>query len=127
MLMRRTGFFRVVVLGVPAFLLAHLAACQPPTSFQGEAKFPGGARGCFDMCAKNQMDMASFVYVGDYSTACACKPKVLASARATAAPGTAQDDSEGAAVAAAAGVELQRRRIAEQQRQQQQQQHWQKR
>ena len=55
--------------------------------------------------------MASFVYVGEYSTACACKPRVLAAAR------SAQDDSQAATVAAAAGVELARRRAEQQRRQ----------
>lgn len=46
----------------------------------GDAHFPGGATRCFKQCEKAGMDMASFVYVGEYSTACACKLKA-ASAR----------------------------------------------
>ena len=84
--------------------------CDYPTSFQGSAKFPGGARGCWDRCAREGTEMASFVYVGEYSTACACRPL-----QAVGQPLAVRDD-EGAVVAATAGVELERRRAAERQR-----------
>jgi hypothetical protein len=99
-----------------------LAGCAMPTSFEGEAKFPGGASGCRAKCAADGLEMASFVYVGEFSTACACKP-AGASAPAPApapasvpAPGASNDSEESAIVAAAAGVEMQRRRIEAQQR-----------
>jgi hypothetical protein len=79
------------------------AACVPPTSFEGESKFPGGAPGCLHKCREQRMEMASFVYVGEFSTACACRP-IQASQGAAA-----NDDSSAAIVAASAGVELQRR------------------
>lgn len=82
------------------------------TTFQGDAEFPGGARGCFDRCQTLRMEMASYVFVGEYSTACACKPRVAQAAL------TGEDDSadQAAVVAAGAGVELQRRAMAEQRR-----------
>lgn len=53
-------------------------------------------------------NMASFVYVGEYSTACACQPR-----RASRAGVTSEADSlEPAIVAAVAGAEMQRRRVA---------------
>src|SRR5260221_4442613 len=84
--------------------------CQPPTSFEGEAKFRGDVGGCRQRCLEQHLEMASFVYVGEYSTACACKP-----AQAAGQP-LAVGDEEGAIVAAAAGVELERPRAAQQQR-----------
>lgn len=44
------------------------------TRFQGNANFPGGPRGCFERCQSRGMEMAQFVYVGDYSSACVCGP-----------------------------------------------------
>jgi hypothetical protein len=89
-------------------LLLLGAGCQ--TQFYGDPAFPGGAPACFEKCHRQNMEMASFVYVGEYSTACACKPRA-ASASALQAEG-----DQAAIVAAAAGVEMQRRRMAEQQR-----------
>jgi hypothetical protein len=79
------------------------------TNFTGNAKFPGGARGCYDRCREGGMEMATFVYVGQYSTACACKPR---SPSAALSPELEQGEVEAAAVAAGAGVEMQRRRAA---------------
>jgi len=92
------------------FSLGTQLSCA--TSFVGDARFPGGALGCFKQCQRVGMEMASFVYVGEYSTACACKTKTTAAA--TAQP-SADGDIEGAVVAAAAGVELQRRAAEAQQ------------
>jgi hypothetical protein len=97
--------------------MVSLGACQRPTSFEGRAQFPGGPQGCYHHCQQAGLEMATFVYVGEYSTACACKLRSVP----VAAPVATSGDDE-AVVAAAAGVELQRRRIEEQQRQQQQQQ-----
>src|SRR4051812_37495697 len=76
------------------------------TSFVGDAQFPGGAVGCFKQCQKIGMEMASFVYVGEYSSACACRLKPGAGAQSSAA----DPAIEGAVMAAGAGVEMQRRR-----------------
>lgn len=84
--------------------LSSLLGCA--TTFVGDAQFPGGAPGCFKQCQAGGMEMASFVYVGEYSSACACKLKAIAPA-----PGAASNaDVDGAVVAAGAGVEMQRRR-----------------
>lgn len=83
-------------------MMVTLGACQ--TAFQGEAQFPGGPEGCFDHCAKHNMDMASFVYVGEYSSACACSPRASGAVSASDSAHV-----EGAVVASAVGVELQRR------------------
>lgn len=76
------------------------------TSFTGDAHFPGGARGCYAQCQAEGMVMASFVYMGEYSTGCVCAP---ASAPAAAA------GSGAVAGAAAVGVVLQARNQEEQQ------------
>lgn len=92
-------------------MLLGLSGCAMPTSFEGEPKFPGGAAGCWKTCQAQNLEMASFVYVGEFSTACACKPRLVATPQSAAVR-----DDEAAVVAAAAGVEMQRRRIEEQQR-----------
>jgi hypothetical protein len=76
------------------------------TSFTGDAKFPGGARGCWEACKRDGMEMASFVYVGEFSTACACKP---------AGSGAHAEDDAAGVPAAVAGVETQRREAEQQQ------------
>jgi hypothetical protein len=83
-----------------------VTACA--TSFYGDAMFPGGARHCWDKCRGLNLEMASFVYVGEYSTACVCKPQ------GTAARALNGEHDQAAVVAAAAGVELQRRRLEQQ-------------
>lgn len=98
---------RALRLGFGGFLcLASCCFLGCATSFVGDAQFPGGALGCFKQCQKIGMEMASFVYVGEYSSACACRLKAT-----NAAQSSVKDaDIEGAVVAAGAGVEMQRRR-----------------
>lgn len=84
-------------------LCVLVAGCA--TTFQGEAHIPGGARGCYERCLADNMEMDSYVYMGEYSTACVCRMKGVAS-------GASQ--SSAAHGGAAVGVVLQ------QQRQQQQ-------
>jgi hypothetical protein len=94
---------------LPAVLCSSLVstvACA--TSFEGSAKFPGGARGCFQRCLSQEMEMASFVFVGEFSTACACQPR-----RAEGNAASQSDAVSAAVVAATAGVELERRRMAQ--------------
>ncbi len=97
---------RWVFAGLSGLLFGTTTSCA--TSFVGDAQFPGGALGCFKQCQKIGMEMATYVYVGEYSTACACKPKVAG----YGAQAATRSDIEGAATAAGAGVELQRRRMA---------------
>jgi hypothetical protein len=89
--------------------LVALGGCHEPTSFEGKAKFPGGVNGCRRQCASRELEMASFIYIGEYSSACACKPRAAAGQL-----GSQTADGDAAIAAAAAGVELQRR-VAEQQ------------
>jgi hypothetical protein len=97
---------------VPAAVGILVSGCA--TSFTGNAMYPGGVRGCWDQCRANGMEIATFVYIGEYSTACACRPPATA-----APPGHAAntDGSDGALSAAIAGVELQRRQMEQQQMQ----------
>jgi hypothetical protein len=94
-----------------ALSLVALGACHQPTSFEGKAKFPGGVNGCRRQCASRELEMASFIYIGEYSSACACKPRAAVSQL-----GAQPDDGDAAIAAAAAGVELQRRAAEERQR-----------
>lgn len=104
------------VLGL-GFVLVLVGGCEAPTSFQGGSKFPGGAEACFHRCREQRMEMASFVYVGEFSTACACRLQTVAMPTpAAGAPNAAAGDDAGAVVAAATGVEMQRRRLEEERR-----------
>jgi hypothetical protein len=100
--MRRPIRTRAAILIAAALSLAGCA-----TSFTGDAHFPGGARGCYSKCQADGLQMASFVYMGEYSSGCVCSPP----GQATAQPAAA------ATGAAAVGVVMQMRRQAEQQRQ----------
>jgi hypothetical protein len=54
--------------------LLFLSACS--TRFTGSAKFPDGPMGCYRRCtATKAFEMDSYVYMGDYSTACVCRVK----------------------------------------------------
>jgi hypothetical protein len=97
---------RAIVGALLFMALSSLLGCA--TSFVGEAQFPGGAPGCFKQCQAGGMEMATFVYVGEYSSACACRPK--ASAPGLSSSSNADDAAAAAVVAAGAGVEMQRRR-----------------
>jgi hypothetical protein len=44
------------------------------TQFQGDANFPGGARGCAARCETESLRMSQYVFVGEYSSACVCEP-----------------------------------------------------
>lgn len=92
--------------------LSLLLGCMD-THFQGSPQFPGGVRGCWEHCRREGLVMGSFVFVGEYSSACVC--------RLPTSPGATAEADSGALVAAAAGVEMQRQR-QEQQRQMHQQQ-----
>ena len=43
------------------------------TAFAGAARVEGGPRGCYHKCRDQRMEMESFVYMGEYSTACVCR------------------------------------------------------
>lgn len=54
-------------------LLLLGSACA--TNFTGEPYFPGGPAVCFERCEKVNMEMASFIYAGEFATACVCQPR----------------------------------------------------
>jgi hypothetical protein len=58
-------------IGVAVLLM--ISGCT--TVFYGQPMFPGGPRGCQVHCAQNGLQMSSFVYAGEYSTACICSPQ----------------------------------------------------
>jgi hypothetical protein len=92
-----------------SLLLLPLFAAGCATSFTGDAQFPGGASGCKAKCETDGLTMESFVYAGEYSTACVCGPKSRAGGTApTSAGGAAPTSAGGAAmVAPSAGVVMQ--------------------
>jgi hypothetical protein len=61
------------------------------TVFYGSAMFPGGPGGCAAHCGQQGLQMSSFVYAGEYSTACICGPRdgTAPRAEATTAPAAA--------------------------------------
>jgi hypothetical protein len=81
-------------------LVAALSASGCATTFTGDAKVPGGSRGCASMCAAQGLDFAGMVMMGEYSDGCICTTRggTVSSAHAASA-GTA----------AAAGVNMQMR------------------
>jgi len=89
-------------------LAAAISGCA--TTFTGSPMFPGGPRGCWEYCKGAKLEFSAWVMVGEYSSACACRPPgAVASAT----------DMQGAVVAAAAGVETQRQQAQQQQMQMQ--------
>ncbi|HKO94317.1 MAG TPA: hypothetical protein VJU61_24355 [Polyangiaceae bacterium] len=55
---------------LPAVLLCFTACA---TEFIGEAHYVGGPSACVRNCRKNHMEMDSFVFMGEYSSACVCR------------------------------------------------------
>jgi hypothetical protein len=109
--MRSKQWFGIAAIAVFA---CGMGGCMQRTNFEGEAKFPGGARGCYDKCREIGMSMASYVFVGEYSTGCVCEPLRAPGPQPTPA---AQRGSESSSVAAAAGVVMQMRADEDAQRQ----------
>ena len=56
-------------------LTVALTASSCATQFQGDAHFPGGASKCHLHCEERGLEMDSFVYAGEYSSACVCRPR----------------------------------------------------
>lgn len=95
-----------------------LFACNQPTQFHGEPKFPDGASGCRQACQKEGLEMAGFVFSGEFSTSCVCAPP------RTTAPGSSGEAAPTAGVftqmqlaAAAAAAAQQQQMIRQQQAQ----------
>jgi hypothetical protein len=88
-------------------VIAALSGCTAPsTQFTGKPKFPGGLDGCRAACTKDGLEMGAFVYSGEYSTSCVCRPKSAAppAAGADAAPAAGVEVQTQAAAAAAAAA-----------------------
>jgi len=98
-----------------------LTGCPHPTEFEGAPKVPGGLTGCQTMCRRDGLELGAFVYSGEFSTSCVCRPP---SAPAPAAPGAETAPTAGVEVqtqAAAAAAAAAAQRLQQQQQQQQQQ------
>jgi hypothetical protein len=87
------------VLGCAALALTALSACRA-TEFRGSSTFNGGPQACYRRCAAETMQMASFVYMGEFATGCVCE---LIPARRTAGAEEPRGTG-GEGIAAVAGV-----------------------
>jgi hypothetical protein len=72
----------LVVARLPNYLRAHVQVALPrpffcftacATEFIGEAHYVGGPSACVRNCRKEHMEMDSFVFMGEYSSACVCR------------------------------------------------------
>jgi hypothetical protein len=81
---------------VVAAIVGLVSACA--TTFTGDAHYPGGAAACHADCQKQNMQMSAFVYSGEFSSSCVCRPM--------GAVGAAEDDGAVDTSAAAAAVEV---------------------
>src|SRR5690349_20692293 len=97
-----------------------LLACEVPTKFVGEPKFPGGVASCRATCQREGLELGGFVYSGEFATSCVCSPPRApgASAAAEANP-TAGVVVQTQAAAAAAAANAQQLRMQQQQQQSQ--------
>ncbi|HEY5936296.1 MAG TPA: hypothetical protein VIU61_16710 [Kofleriaceae bacterium] len=105
-------------------LLCLLAGC--PTSFTGDAHFPGGPQACRATCERGGLEMSGFVFSGEFSTSCVCRPpRAPASPFQPPQPGPPQstppqpvselEDGADVEIGAAVGTALQARRAQQQQ------------
>lgn len=69
------------------FALLGAGACVQPTRFNGDPHFPGGPPACFSQCEEDGLEMAGFVYSGEFASSCVCRPKASPSAPG-ASPGS---------------------------------------
>jgi hypothetical protein len=70
-------------------VLLALSAAGCRTEFTGDAHFPGGPQACSVKCATDGMEMASFVYSGEFASACICQPRGAARSQASTETDTA--------------------------------------
>lgn len=56
-----------------ALLAALLSLVACATSFTGDAHYPGGASACYQNCQNDNLEMAAFIYSGEFATSCVCK------------------------------------------------------
>lgn len=97
-------------------VIVTMASAGCATSFTGDAHFPGGVSGCRKHCDASGLAMESFVYMGEYSSACVC-------AAPSGAPKYegASASAAGASAGAAVGVVMAMREREREERQRQQQ------
>ncbi|MBL4637448.1 MAG: hypothetical protein JKY56_26565 [Kofleriaceae bacterium] len=98
-----------------------LTGCPQPTSFKGDAHFPGGPNACFEMCKSGGMEMDSYIFVGEYSSGCVCRP-VRISGQQTSSQSRAGSTAAAAGVIAQTRIEEERRQAAASQQRRQQSQ-----
>ncbi len=106
------------------WLCVASAACEPPTSFRGAAKFPDGVTGCRQSCTRDGLEFGGFVYSGEFATSCVCQPARPAAAAASSAesnPTAGVIVQTQAAAAAAAANNAQQLRMQQQLQEQEQQ------
>ncbi len=124
----KPSILRRLLLAVPlALVLVLPTACA--TAFTGAPHYPGGPRACHADCARQNMEMSSFIYSGEFATSCVCRPRMspapvapppadtpAPATPATPPPSAARPDDraerDAADAAAAAGVVMQERRAA---------------
>jgi len=95
-----------------------LLACNPRTTFHGDAKFPGGVDACRRTCASSGLELGGFVYSGEFATSCVCQaPHADSSAanRAESSPAAGVFVQMQAAAAAAAASNTQQWRMQQEQ------------
>lgn len=95
---------RLAVLTLFALGITLSTGCA--TTFFGDPYF-GGPRKCYQKCRSQNMNMAGYVYVGRYSSACVCEIKGGGTKRRAVI-----NSASGAVGGAAAGVVMQMRRAA---------------
>jgi hypothetical protein len=97
--------------------LVLLVAPACATEFTGAPHYPGGPRACHADCARQNMEMSSFVYSGEFASSCVCRPRPARTSPPPAgsgAPGARSDRDDEDDAAAAIGVVMQQRRAAQQ-------------
>lgn len=94
------------LVALPLFALGIILGAGCATTFVGDAHF-GGPRKCFKECRRQNMNMAGYVYLGRYSSACICEVKGGGTRRRAVI-----NSSTGAVGGTAAGVIMQMRRAA---------------
>ena len=98
---------------VPLFLLV-LAACEPPTSFNGSPKVADGPRGCWNKCSAWGLEFAGMVAMGEYSDGCICR--VPARVGQTSDPQSVDPNNALGSLSASVGVVMAMRAREEAQR-----------
>jgi hypothetical protein len=100
-----------------------LAACEPPTSFKGDAKYPDGVAGCRRACTADGLEFGGFVYSGQFATSCVCAPRLDPAVEGAQSSATAGVIIQTHAAAAAAAANNSQQLMMQQQQRQMSQPH----